>query len=231
MPDNGSTVLIKQPPVSVVDRRTVEIPSEQVDARIAFGAAIRIWFRINRWSQEVPHHFAKARDLNGPWNSQMSLLMAGKLDPKAQFWVSMEEFNQTVYSKDFGGLDEALAKRMDNRVPFLTDEGRPADAVDFYGMFIGRIGWDAKYDSEPLLSELEAEQKGVQLHRSLETIMLQRMMTRKELWDLMLQRMEGGHASDDPEKIQRWLVGIDTYTPQAHLAFGKAIEELIKDLK
>lgn len=215
----------------MVDRRTVDIPEDQASARVRFGAAIRVWFRINRWSQEVPHQFAKQRGLNGPWNSQMSLLMSGKLDPKAQFWMSLESFNAAVHNHDLVGLDEGLCKRMDNRMPFTTEEGNLATAADFFGMFIGRVTWSKMFDNEPLLSEAEAEQKGAQLTRALEAVMLESMMNRRELWEKIKERLDGGHGTDDPSLVQRWMIGIEPYTPELHLAFGKNIEDALKELK
>ena len=214
----------------MVDRCTVDIPVEQVDARKELGKAIRIWFRINRWSQEVPHHFAKERGLNGPWNSQMSLLMAGKLDPKAQFWISLEEFNMAVYTVDLSDLEPGLQKRMGGKVSFMTDDGKPADAQAFYGMFIGRTKWDQRFNAEPLIGPDEAEKIGATLLRRCEDVMLAKLMTRAEFWERLSRHLEG-QGNDNPNQLKRWLVGLDPYNPELHLMFGKGIDEALRGMK
>ena len=216
--------------LSVVDRRTVEIPEEQVAARKNFGNAIRIWFRMNRWSQDVPHHFAKERDMSGPWNSQMSLLMSGKLDPKAQFWISLEEFNFAVSKQDLKDLDEGLVKRMTLKQPFITADGKDADAQAFYGMFIGRTKWDQRFDAEPLIGPDEAEKVGAALLRRCEDVMLDKLMTRAEFWERLSRHLEG-QGNDNPNQVKRWLVGLDPYNPELHLMFGKGIDEALRGMK
>ena len=52
--------------------------------------------RKNGFSQQSPHDWAKANDHQGPWNSQMSMLQRGMLDPKATFWVSLGAWNWAI---------------------------------------------------------------------------------------------------------------------------------------
>lgn len=168
--------------------------------------------------------------MNGPWNSQMSLLMAGKLDPKAQFWVSLAEFNGSVYSGQIHDLDPGLAKRLQARKPFTTRDGKLATALDFFGMFIGAVLWADEFSTEPLLTEPEAEKKGAQLLSRLEDAMLATMMSRNELWQKLLPVLMK-HSDDDPRPVQRWLVGLAPYTPEVHLIYGEVLESFAKTLK
>lgn len=221
----------------MVDRITVDIPAEQMAARAALGLAIRNWFHMNRWSQDVPGWFAKAKDLNGPWNSQMSLLYNGRLDPKAQFFLALEEFNLAVayQNLDEEELEPKLVKRLHAKQPFLTETGEFAKAEDFFAMFIGRKRWHEMFDAIPRLSEEEAENRGKILLRNFESLMLDQMITRAELWRDMQRDPafcaaveEAGH---DPKRVQRWLLGIDTYSPELHADFGEALEAIQKSMK
>lgn len=198
------------------------------------GTAIRIWFRMNRWSQDVPNAFAKDLGLNGPWNSQVSLWFHGKLDPKPQFWLSAEAFNQVVAEQDFAGLGDWVIKRITGSEPFYTEQETVANAVDFYAMFIGRLGWSERYNEQPVVTEDEAESKGRTYMKALEGLMLDQCLTRADAWDLV-----SGHPAftnalfDDPDpiKLKKWFVGLSAYDPELHLLFGNALESALKAVK
>ena len=63
------------------------------DAQIAFGNLIKAWFNQNGWSLEVAADWAKANNLTGPNNSQMSYLTRGMLAPKPYIFVQLHAFN------------------------------------------------------------------------------------------------------------------------------------------
>ena len=65
-------------------------------ANDAFGKAFCTWRTQNGLSQQDPHNWAKDRKSKGPFNSQIAYLEAGNLDPKAQFWISLGEFNKEI---------------------------------------------------------------------------------------------------------------------------------------
>ena len=192
-------------------------------SRADFGAAVRNWFRHEGFSQEVPHRFAHELGLNGPWNSQISLLMAGKLDPKAQFWISLERFNEVIATQNFTNIDElSVIKRLEGKKPMILDDGTVADAIDFFGMFIGKVQWHQKYQSEPLLSDEDAERLGNALIKAIESIQLNECVTRKELWQQIEQDLP---EYVDSLAIKRFFVGIDPYTPELHQRWGKAFQD------
>ena len=229
-----TTVKRSKPVASVVDRRTVEIPDEQKEARIRMGTAIRIWFRLNNWSQDVPNAFAKDRDLNGPWNSQVSLWYHGKLDPKPQYWLSVEEFNKAVAEQDFTDLQPWVIKRITGSQPFFTEHERVADAVDFFSMFIGRTKWSDRYDKLPVVTEDEAESKGRSFMKALEDLMLERCLTRAEAWELVSRNARFAESlltDADPIALKKWFVGLTAYDPEMHMLFGKALDGALKDIK
>lgn len=213
----------------VVERRTVEIPEDQMQARVKFGLAVKNWFRHEGFSQDVPHKFAQDLGLNGPWNSQISLLMAGKLDPKAQFWLSLEHFNHTIALQNFTLIsDSSISRRLEGKNPMILADGEVADATDFFAMFIGKAQWHEKYDSAPLLSDEEAERVGLATLKVIENIQLNEMLTRKELWASV--------EADLPDyadliAIKRFFVGIDPYTPELHRNEGQHLMESLARYK
>lgn len=235
MTDQDATLQPLKTVNRVVDRRTVEIPDEQVHARLTFGAATRNWFQLNRWSQDVPHYFAKQRGLNGPWNSQVSLMQNGKLDPKPQYWLSLEAFNLCVAEADFEGLEDPLIKRLVDKKAFNTDKGEPAKAEHFFMMFIGRASWDPLFSSRPRLTEEEAESRGRGIKKRFEAVMLDQMLSRQELWREITNDPHFNAAVDeqglDVRLLQRWLVGIDLYSPELHQDFGDHLEGLLARMK
>ena len=65
-------------------------------ANDAFGKAFCNGRTQNGLSQQDPHNWAKDRKSKGPFNSQIAYLESGNLDPKAQFWLSLAEFNKEI---------------------------------------------------------------------------------------------------------------------------------------
>jgi len=135
-----------------------DIPIEQQAHRIAFGKSITAWMRLNGWSQQTMHDAAKAWELQGPWNSQSSLLQRGLLDPKPQFWVSLGEFNAKIAAADLSAITaRGLRDRLKESVPYLNANGAPATAVDFFAEFIGAQATNDLYTATPVVSDAEAK--------------------------------------------------------------------------
>ena len=52
-----------------------------------FGVVLKAWFAKNEWPQVVAEQVARAKGSKiGPWASQMSNCMQGKLQPKPDFF-------------------------------------------------------------------------------------------------------------------------------------------------
>lgn len=110
------------------------------DSRL-LGPVLKTWFKQWDWPQSVTEGVARAKGWeSGPWASQISICMSGRLTPKPAFFVSLGEFNRVVAERDFAGLtDRRLIDRLRGGQPLTHDDGVPWDAVDFFSCFIGAL--------------------------------------------------------------------------------------------
>jgi hypothetical protein len=177
-------------------RSVAVIPAEQQQHRDALGRAITVWMRKNGWSQQTLHDWAKAAGSEGPWNSQISLLQRGKHDPKSLFWVGMGSFNAAVAEQQFPApASRALKDRLLGSEPFLLDDGTPASATDFFGLFIGEIPIPQAYAATVVFTNDEAKVLSAQIRNAYRAQALERMAPPAEAWDTLLPYMEGLSAT------------------------------------
>jgi hypothetical protein len=114
-----------------------------VTSAIELGKAYARYRAKQGFSQKNPQQWAKCKNLM-LHDSQIAYFEVGKknYEPKSQFWLSLEEFNLALANKDMpptqDGFDKKTRDRLLNAEPFLTAEGKPAEALDFYAMFIGK---------------------------------------------------------------------------------------------
>ena len=93
-------------------------------------------------------------------DSQIAYFEVGKknYEPKSQFWLSLEEFNLALANKKMpptqDGFDKKTRDRLLNAEPFLTADGKPAEALDFYAMFIGKKPIPEQYKTTNINDEL-----------------------------------------------------------------------------
>lgn len=108
-------------------------------AQEEFARALKIWFEQNDWPQIVPEKVAKAKGSStGPWASQISNLMQGKLSPKPEFFNAMGWFNDVIASQDFKDItDSKLKLQLENSKAFCDDNKKPYSGSDFCALFIG----------------------------------------------------------------------------------------------
>ena len=123
-----------------------------------FGEVLRAWFSRNEWPQMVAEQVARAKGSKiGPWASQMSNAMQGKLEPKPPFFVALGWFNQVVMERDFVGItDRRLIDRLLNGQPLTHDDGQPFTAVDFFALYIGGLASPTEIEA-PKPQELTQE--------------------------------------------------------------------------
>jgi hypothetical protein len=125
--------------------------------REALGRAIKTWARLNGFSIQVPHDWAKAVGSEGPWNSQWSLLTRGKLDAKPLFFVSVGRFNRAIAAKDFTAIkDRKLLDRLKAAEPFLGNDDAVWGPMEFYGAYVGELTPPDRYLSDA--AEITEEQ-------------------------------------------------------------------------
>jgi len=107
---------------------------------ILLGQAFKNWRNYFAFlSIQNIHDTNQARKAKGPHNSQVNLLEKGVLDPKKQFWYSLEEMNKEIANEEkFLYIKNiTLRERLVKAKPFLTHDGRVANRGDFVLMFLG----------------------------------------------------------------------------------------------
>ena len=122
-----------------------------------FGRAYARYRAKQGFSQKNPQQWAKCKNLN-LHDSQLAYLEQGKLEPKSQFWLALEAFNLALANNDMpptqSGFDKKTRDRLLNAKPFLTAEGKVAEALDFIAIFIGKAPVPIEYISTTINDEL-----------------------------------------------------------------------------
>ena len=110
------------------------------DSRL-LGPVLKQWFASNEWPQSVSEGMARAKGWTaGPWASQISICMSGRLTPKPAFFESLGMFNEAIATRDFVGItDRRLMDRLKHSEPICHDSGVPWNAMDFFGCYIGAV--------------------------------------------------------------------------------------------
>ena len=173
-----------------------ELSQEQQANRVALGRALAYWFRLNGWSQQVPHDWGIAiagegSQSTGPHNSQISLAMRGKLDGKPGFFIALGAFNAAVATQDMTGVTtRALKDRLTGAEPFLLEDGTPARATDFFSLFIGELPIPSRYAvSDEPMNEEAVSAANEQLRVDFKTGARDRMLTPAEAWPVLWKGM------------------------------------------
>tara|TARA_Y100001970_G_scaffold169413_1_gene207133 strand:+ start:1473 stop:2252 length:780 start_codon:yes stop_codon:yes gene_type:complete len=123
-------------------------PYKFIQSRADFGKAIGNWFKKNDWPQSITESVAK--EVNewegGPWASQQSTAINGKLDPKATYFIASGCFNKYIHEGDFKKIkDQSLKEKLQGSKAFTHNNGRPFDGADFFRLFTGLIEVPKKY--------------------------------------------------------------------------------------
>jgi hypothetical protein len=176
-------------------------PYEPIVERIKFGRAIYKWFKHNRWGQDVPHRLAKITGTNGPWNSQLSGLMAGRLDPKPAFFVAFGDFNKTVAEQNLDGISERrLVDQLKGAQAFLMDDGRAATAPDFFSLFTGLVELPLAYAPDKEISDEEAKAHSEEQRKIFQRIAKDELLSPRAAWEQVKD-----HAQNmKPEQLSRF---------------------------
>lgn len=115
--------------------------------RAEFGAAIQIWLRKNEWPQRITEDWCGASGAQGPWSSQMSQCVNARLQPRAEFFVSLGQFNQEISDKQklLGYGSAQWVDRMRTGEQFLMDDGSVAGPIEFFAMYVGLMEIPMQY--------------------------------------------------------------------------------------
>ena len=185
------------------------------DTRTALGQAYKRWMRLNGFSQQAPHDWAKAVGSEGPWNSQCSLFTQSpcRLDPKAGFWVALGRFNAAIAAQDFTGVtSRALLDKLKAAKPFLLDDGKPASAGDFFSLFIGEIPIPAAYAvTKRVYTEDDVAGINDMCRTAFRKIATDQLLSPKEAWD-KLKPLCNGMKADQIDKFRSVLSSWEDWT-------------------
>ena len=165
-----------------------------------FGSVIKAWFAKNEWPQIVAEQVARAKGSKiGPWASQMSNCMQGKLTPKPSFFVALGWFNEVVTTRDFGGItDRRLMDRLLASEPLTHDDGTPYTATDFFSLYIGAI--DAPKDlslAKAAPTQDDVDQWARDLRELFRLTVIELMVPARDVWDLIENKYLSKDASQE----------------------------------
>ena len=161
-------------------------PYEYDPDRAQFGQILKRWFRKNGWPQAITEHWAKAVGSQGPWASQVSASMNGKLDPKAQLFLAWGAFNKSVADQDFRQItDRRILDLLKGSKPLAHDNGTPYGPSDFFSLFTGLIEPPLEYDKQGVISFTEegAVLFSEALNEAFKTVARNQMLSPREAWE------------------------------------------------
>ena len=167
-------------------------PYKFIQARADYGEAILSWFKKNDWPQGITEQVAK--EVNewegGPWASQMSTAINGKLDPKVAFFIAKGSFNKYIHAGDFKKIkDQALKEKLEGSKAFTHNNGKPFDGADFFRLFTSLIEVPKKYKTKS--NEFDdatlREYQNALIEHTVK-IKRQEMLKPKEFWELFLEQ-------------------------------------------
>ena len=166
-------------------------PYKFIQVRADFGQYILTWFKRNEWAQGITEQVAKEIGIEGgPWASQVSTAINGKLDPKAAFFIAFGMFNIYIHAGDFSKIkDQSLKEKLKGSKAFTHNNGRPFDGADFFRLFTGLIEVPKKYkQAEGKITDKEIKEYSDLMRKHFLKIKRTEMLSPKETWDLFMKQ-------------------------------------------
>tara|TARA_B100001250_G_scaffold412641_1_gene444427 strand:- start:324 stop:1100 length:777 start_codon:yes stop_codon:yes gene_type:complete len=166
-------------------------PYKFIQARADFGQALLSCFKKNDWPQSITESVAKEIGIEGgPWASQVSTAINGKLDPKTAFFIAFGMFNAYIHAADFSKIkDINLRDKLKGSKAFTHNNGKPFDGADFFRLFAGLIEVPKKYKtSDKTFSSESLKEYQQELIEYSVKIKRQEMLKPKEFWELFLEQ-------------------------------------------
>ena len=220
------------------------------DPALTFALTLKRWFAANGWPQKITDDWARdVNHPNGPWASQVcNALKASGYNPKAEFFLALGTFNQTVASQDLLAIkDTKLKDRLTDAKPLLLDNGQPYGGAEFWSLYAGLIQPPEELQKNEQLTEADVQEWTTQIRQSFKQIALKNMCSKAEAWDMLKEVMIRLHREyepgrdydgyDDLEWLQEVLAGfreptVDEAIRQAkrwskHKPMQRAMEELL----
>tara|TARA_Y100001951_G_scaffold54920_1_gene43574 strand:+ start:363 stop:1097 length:735 start_codon:yes stop_codon:yes gene_type:complete len=188
------------------------------DYSILLGQAFKNWRNYFAYlSIQNIHDLNQARKAKGPHNSQVNLLEKGVLDPKKQFWYSLEEMMNIIENEEkFLYIKNiTLRERLIKAKPFLTHDGRVANRGDFALMFLGM---------QPIRKEYLVAKKAIKITEEVATNIsdfdrlvfngfgTDELLDKKEAWSSLKPYLEKILDDKSLRKMQSVCAGQDDWT-------------------
>jgi hypothetical protein len=187
------------------------------DCSALLGPIIKAWFARNAWPQSVSEGLARSKGWDcGPWASQISICMSGRLTPKPNFFRGLGQFNQAVAERDFVGVkDRRLMDRLKQGVPVTHPNGVPWTASDFFAAYLGALEAPAELLAPPApkLTQEMVDQWADQARTGFRQLSLLMMSPPGAVWaEIKTELLAEGVALDDIDWTQEVLCGLTEAT-------------------
>ena len=173
------------------------------------GPVIKAWFKRWDWPQSVTEGVARAKGWeNGPWASQISICMAGRLTPKPAFFMALGEFNRVVAERDFKEIsDRRLVDRLRNGQPLTHDNGVPWTGIDFFSCFVGEL--QAPSDGLKGITQADVDHWTAEVRSCFREYVLSSMEPPAQAWRSIAERAKDlGAAPEDIVSTQEVVSGL-----------------------
>ena len=177
-----------------------------------FGQVLKAWFAQNQWPQILAERVARAKGSKiGPWASQMSNCMQGKIQPKPEFFRALGWFNMAIATRDFEGItDRRTLDMVLNSQPLCHDNGVPFSATDFFGLYLGEIKAPKEYIKEKSeLSQENVDYFWAEIRNAFRELALEMMCEPRTVWDAVDNKLiEKGIHADEIEWLREAIIGL-----------------------
>ena len=153
-----------------------------------FGKAFLRWRNLSEIAQQDIHEWAQVTKTL-LHNSQIAILEAAKLDPKPQFFLSLEKLNTAIADSKLpatqGKFNKTRRDRLKHADPFICADGRIATATDFFAMFTGQQSIHKKYTTPAQSSSETLKEYSVTLEKEFKQVAKENMYSTKECWEML----------------------------------------------
>ena len=177
-----------------------------------FGAVIKAWFAKNGWPQIVAEQVARAKGSKiGPWASQMSNCMQGKLTPKPDFFVAMGWFNNVILTRDFQGItDRRLMDRLLGSEALTHEDGQPYTATCFFSLYVGEHEAPKEFSQPPAtVTQEDVDQWARDLRELFHATVMDLVLPARDVWQLIEDSsIQKGMALEDLMWLREVVTGL-----------------------